>query len=319
MGYKYDEDGAINRPIEERIKKCRAIDGKTIQDLAEMLDTSRPVLSKILSGKQDGPLSLIKKLEVYATGIEAENPGIYEETNLDFLERGFVQTRDANNVIGVCSAAQETVGLGVVVGKSGYGKSHALKYYATMPRVAYIECDSAMYGKDFISCIEETLGLPTVSHVGIWPRLRSIEKYFKINRGHLLIVDEADKLISASMDKKLEILRALYDKSSVGIVIAGEPKLKTLLENYSERFTNRVDFYACLQGLSEKEVREVLKGYKIEEAAVTEIVARATNKKNGCYRLLDRTLDNVERLLKYKGEDVITLEIIQEASSLMMI
>lgn len=318
MSSEFETTTEIIRPLDERVKKCRHADSKSIQDLADILKCSRPVLSKILSGKNEGSTAIMRRLEEYCERVESENPNLYLQEEPKFIKRGFTQTKDATNVIGVCSATQETGGLGVVVGKSGFGKTHALKYYSTMPRVAYVECDAVMSVRDFLSCVEDALGIPALSSPKIWPRLQSIQAYFKVNTGWLLIVDEADKLISAQADRKIEVLRALFDQSSIGIVVAGEPKLKSLLENYSERFANRVDFYTNLSGLSTDEVKEILDNCKIEDEAMEEIIARATNKKNGCFRLFDRTMDNIGRLLKRKDEEVITLEIIREASGLMM-
>ena len=39
----------------------------------------------------------------------------------------------------------------------------------------------------------------------------------------------------------------------------------------------------------------------------------------GCFRLLDRTLSNVNRILSERGESIVTVKIIEEASSLMML
>ena len=62
--------------------------------------------------------------------------------------------------IGVCQACQEYMGLGIIVGKSGQGKTHALKKYAELPRVAYIECDDTMACRDLVEAIENGIGLP---------------------------------------------------------------------------------------------------------------------------------------------------------------
>lgn len=320
MSSKFEVKGEVNRPIEDRIKKCRqADDEKSITELAEIVGVSRPVLSKVLSGAQPPTSEVLKKLEEYAEAVEAKFPDLYKDDKHMAFGRTFIQTRDANSVIGVCSAAKETSGLGVVVGKSGFGKTHALKYYSSMPRVAYIECDSVMATRDLLTSIEEELGITKSSSPNVWPRLRNLQKFFSVNLGWLLIIDEADKLISSNSDKKLEIMRALFDQSTLGVVIAGEPKLKSTIENYSDRFANRVDYFYKLNGITATEIREALKGLEIEPAALEMIIERATNKKNGCFRLFDRTLDNIQRLMRYKGETVITVDIIQEASGLMML
>lgn len=117
----------------------------------------------------------------------------------------------------------------------------------------------------------------------------------------------------------MEILRGIFDQSDVGIVIAGEPRLETELKGNLARFANRMDFYYKLKGLSKNEVVDYLEGYEVDEAAMGEMISRATNTQSGCFRLLDRTLNNVLRILKQKGETRITMKIVSEASNMMML
>ena len=117
----------------------------------------------------------------------------------------------------------------------------------------------------------------------------------------------------------MEIIRGIYDQSDVGIVIAGEPRLEAEIKSNLVRFANRMDFYYKLKGLTEQEVREYLYGYEIDEPAMNEFMLRARNNQTGCFRLLDRTLTNVLRLMKETGEKRITLKVMREASGMMML
>ena len=219
----------------------------------------------------------------------------------------------------MCQACQENIGLGIIVGKSGQGKTHALKKYAKLQRVAYIECDDTMACRDLVEAIEMELGMPRSTGGTIWSRVNRIREFFNVNQGYLLIIDEADKLINKYTQKKMEILRGIFDQSDVGIVIAGEPRLETELKSSLTRFANRMDFYYKLKGLNQNEVMDYLEGFDIDEAAMGELISRATNHNNGCFRLLDRTLNNVLRVLKERGESKVTLKIVSEASSMMML
>lgn len=145
------------------------------------------------------------------------------------------------------------------------------------------------------------------------------ELYFNTNKGYLLIIDEADKLVSKYTQKKMEILRAIFDQSDVGLVIAGEPKLEAQIKTYLVRMANRVDFYVSLKGLDPSEVEGYLAGFEVAPDAMVELKARACNMQTGCFRLLDRTLSNVSRILEERGERVVTVKIIEQASSLMML
>ena len=85
------------------------------------------------------------------------------------------------------------------------------------------------------------------------------------------------------------------------------------------RFANRMDFYYKLKGLSQQEVKDYLEGYDVDDAAMMEFISRATNTQTGCFRLLDRTLNNVIRILKESGQTQVTMKIVNQASNMMML
>lgn len=311
------------KTLADKVNDFIKSNGKTITELASIINYSRSTVSRYLAGKYDSDATeLESKLSAFLsemTGAELTASTTENKNVVNFPQRkGFFESRDAQNIIGVCGSCQEYIGLGIVVGKSGYGKTHALKYYSKMPRVAYIECDDTMSSRDLVEAIERALGIPT-TYGTIWKRVNGIREFFNVNRGYLIIIDEADKLISKYTQKKMEILRAIFDQSDVGMVIAGEPQLEAKIKSYLTRFANRVDFYASLKGLSNKEVDNLLEGYDIEEDALAELKARACNSQTGCFRLLDRTLNNVFRILRERGKNTITLSTINQASNMMML
>ena len=294
----------------------------TIQDLANTISYSRTTVSRYLGGKYESDATELEaKLKEFLSETVSEEIAATEESHSPSTiakRTEFFGSKDAKSIIGVCSSCQEYIGLGIVVGKSGFGKTHALKYYSKMPRVAYVECDDTMGARDLIEAIERALGIPS-GYGSIWKRINGIRDFCNTNKGYLIIIDEADKLISKYTQKKMEILRGIFDQSDVGMVIAGEPKLEAQIKSYLARFANRIDFFVSLHGLARTEVEGFLQGYDIEEDALNELKVRACNPQTGCFRLLDRTLNNVFRILRDNGETVITLKIIEQASSMMML
>lgn len=286
---------------------------------SEIPGYSRTTISRYLSGKYDGDITTIERLLANwlarRTGETVETPEPISKTGSKPL---FFESRDATKILGVCQSCQDYIGLGVVVARSGYGKTYTLRQYAKLPRVAYIECDDTMSSRDLVEAIEKALGIPS-GYGTIWRRVNGIRDFFNTNKGYLLIIDEADKLVSKYTQKKMEILRAIFDQSDVGLVIAGEPKLEAQIKTYLARMANRVDFYVSLKGLEPGEVERYLKDFEISPDAMVELKARACNMQTGCFRLLDRTLSNVKRILDERNESLITVKIIQEASSLMML
>ena len=289
--------------------------------MADATEAIVTTVSRYLAGKYDADATELEaKLTAYldTLGDVPEVEAAALAMGKGSGKRSFYESQDARNVLGVCQSSQEFLGMGIVVGRSGYGKTHALKQYARLPRVAYVECDDTMSARDLVEAIERTLGLPS-GYGTIWKRVNGIRDFFNTNRGYLLIIDEADKLVSKYTQKKMEILRAIFDQSDVGLVIAGEPKLEAAIKTYLARMANRVDFYASLRGLSEQEVAEYLHDYDIAPDALEELQARARNRQTGCFRLLDRTLSNVRRILAANGGGTITLKVIQQASGMMML
>lgn len=311
------------KTLAQKVNKYLKENKITKAELANELNYSRTTISRYLSNKYDSDTTEIEaRLEEYLRERLGDSEGTEEKSQKEVTRltkrTGFFENRDSANVIGVCSSCQEDMGLGIVVGKSGFGKTHALKYYSKMPRVAYIECDDTMSSRDLVEAIERALGIPQ-TYGTIWKRVNGIREFFNVNHGYLLIIDESDKLISKYTQKKMEILRGIFDQSDVGIVIAGEPKLEAQIKSYLTRFANRVDFYASLKGLTAQEVEKYLSGYIIEPDAMNELISRACNNQTGCFRLLDRTLNNVIRIMNESEQEVITLKVIAQASNMMML
>lgn len=297
----------------------------TKQELALRINYSRSAVSQYLGGKYSSdPTEIEARLTDFVREYEAETG---KQTVVAYAKNGHARTGqkteyfesgDYVQSIGVCSSCQKNAALGIIVAKSGFGKTHALKKYATMPRVVYIEGNETMNCKDIIRRIEGRIGMAR-SYGSIDERMERIIEFFNINQGYLIIMDEADKLINKYTQKKIELLRNITDGADVGLVIAGEPVLESLLKCYDARFTNRMDFYYKLRGLSEQEVRDYLSDFDIEDAAMAEFIRRARNTKTGCFRLLDRTLNNVLRILRDSGQGRITMKVLGQASDMMML
>lgn len=319
---------ALQLYTEEKGLRDRVLDilqekGISKADLALRLNYSRPTVSKYLSGNYDSNAEGIEAaLQEFVNEHEGKTESDVDEiTEVTALRKKteYFESTDFTNTIGICKSCQQDMALGIVVAKSGYGKTHALKKYAKMPRVAYIECDDTMACKDLVEAIEREIGMPQGAGGTIWKRVNRIRDFFNTNDGYLLIIDEADKLINKYTQKKLEIIRSIFDQSDVGIVIAGEPRLEAEIKGNLSRFANRMDFYYKLKGLTEQEVRDYLTGYDIEEPAMAEFISRANNSQTGCFRLLDRTLSNVLRIMRESGRTKVTLKVLAQASGMMML
>lgn len=308
------------KSLAEQINEHLAASGMSIAALASAIPGySRTTISRYLAGKYEGDVTSVEGvLAEWLAQRTGEIVSVPERPEKTSRKPEFFESRDALMVLGVCQSCQEYIDFGVVVARSGYGKTYTLRQYAKLPRVAYVECDDTMGIRDLVEAIEKSLGIPSI-HGTIWHRVNGIRDFFNTNKGYLLIVDEADKLVSKYTQKKMEILRSIFDQSDVGIVIAGEPKLEAQIKTYLERTANRVGLCARLRGLDPSEVERYLSEFDVAPEAMLELKARACNMQTGCFRLLDRTLSNVRRILAERSESVITLKTIEQASSLMML
>ena len=332
--------------LAERLKKYMDENKKDITVTANEIEKttggkmSRPTLSKYIRGVYEAQdmtnventiIAFLESVGADST-IEPNKDEVTtteeEYVNTDIVNRGFLRSKDANMIMAVAKACQDDHLLGVIPGRSGLGKTFTLKTYASkFDKVIYIECDDSMNGRDLIAEIEEGIGLPE-NKTTKRKRIQALRRFFKMHPGYLLIIDEADKLISRDTISKLEILRNLHDgtadgavtdESTLGIVIAGELKLETLIKTYDERLANRIDQRYKLTGLTREDVCNYVKGLDVTDRALEELISRATNQKNGCFRLLRRTMKNVNRILKPTGKSKITLDVIKEASEMMML
>ena len=313
-----EQTGRVNHALAERINQYILEQKSSIAAISKEIGYSRTSVSRYLSGKYDACASTMEeKLSEFLaahTGETVEAPAVVVRSG---KRPNFYESKDARSILGVCQSCQEYTGLGIVVAKSGFGKTYALRQYAKLGRVAYIECDDTMSSRDLVEAIERRVGIPS-GYGTIWKRVNGIREFFNANRGYLLIIDEADKLVSKYTQKKMEVLRGIFDQSDVGLVIAGEPKLEAAIKTYLTRMANRVDFYTQLGGLSPSEVEGYVSVLDVTPEAMVELKPRACNPQTGCFRLLDRTLSNAQRILAETQTATITPKIIQQASAMML-
>ena len=318
--------------VAQRAKAYMAANKMTVTAFSSKVPYSRPTLSRYFSGKYD---SDARELENCLTDYLDEHDPLQEPTpdmtqepvlmeeipenviqSPVFLPRQTFESFDYRQVIGVCGACQQYARMGQIIGSSGSGKTYSLEQFAKLPQVAYVRCNAIMGHRDLVQAIERALGIPRTTGT-ITERVDGIVKFFEVNEGYLLLVDEADKLLNKNTQTKMDTLRDIYDKTRVGIVLAGEKALKNLISIYLDRMENRIVYHYDMVGLSAGELAQYMSGYDVEPAAMTELQRRAYGDRKSCFRLLDITLTNVFDLLGKTGSSKITADIIQQASSWM--
>jgi DNA transposition AAA+ family ATPase len=138
----------------------------------------------------------------------------------------------------------------------------------------------------------------------------------------LLIVDEADRLKTAS----LEQIRDIYDRSAMGVVLIGMPGLEKRLSRYAQLYS-RVGFVHEFRALSSEEAQLVLQqqwaqwGLMLhaDNAAEMEAVAAILRITRGNFRLLHRLLAQIERIAQINALRMITTEVVEIARQQLVI
>ncbi|PZP56508.1 MAG: ATP-binding protein [Micavibrio aeruginosavorus] len=136
----------------------------------------------------------------------------------------------------------------------------------------------------------------------------------------LIIIDETERLSPACLDQ----VRYIYDLGGIGIVLIGMPGLEKRLARYAQ-LSSRVGFVHKFSPLSADQVRKVWTKLRssylntqkspISDEAMTAII-RMTR---GNFRLLERLLSQIERVLEINKLSEITLEVVEVARENLVI
>ena len=138
----------------------------------------------------------------------------------------------------------------------------------------------------------------------------------------LIIVDEVDRLRPGS----LEQVRDIYDRIHVGVVLIGMPGIEKGLSRFAQLYS-RVGFVHHFKPLSVSEMRFILKEkwqslnlpLDLSDFTDKEAVSAVVRITEGNFRLLQRLLGQIERIMEINELDVITKEVVDAAREKLVI
>ena len=137
----------------------------------------------------------------------------------------------------------------------------------------------------------------------------------------LILIDEADRLRMAS----LEQVRAIFDAGEISVILIGMPGLEKRLARYPQ-FYSRIGFVHEFRPLGISEIRQLLEqrwtppGVHLPAKPLDqETVAAIIRITGGNFRLLNRLLTQMERILEINALQEVTKAVVEAARESLVI
>ena len=138
----------------------------------------------------------------------------------------------------------------------------------------------------------------------------------------LIIIDEAERLTPTS----LELLRDQYDRASYGLILIGMPGIEKQFSRYPQLYS-RVGFAHQYRALSQDELTFVLqrqwrthgRNLDPDDYTDTQTVTAIAQVTRGNFRLLERLLIQIERVVKINELTTVTNDVVEAARSTLVI
>ena len=138
----------------------------------------------------------------------------------------------------------------------------------------------------------------------------------------LVIVDEIDRLKLQT----LEVLRDIYDQNDIGLILIGMPGIEKKLSRYPQLYS-RIGFAHEFKKLTKTEMIHILE-HRLDELGLAinykkfddyEAINKIVKLSNGNFRLLQRLLTQIDRVMEINHLKEITGEVVEIARELLII
>jgi DNA transposition AAA+ family ATPase len=289
---------ALREAMEERKLSQSAV--------SRALGISTAVLSQWLSGTYPGNVTKINK------AVKGFLERLQERLRVPKKTIPFQMTTVATKVFEIARMVHLDSEIGVVYGDSGIGKTASItEYVARNSDVVFIEADLGYTAKVLFQELSKRLGIDPSGSIhdmfeGVVAKLKHSER--------LIIIDEAEHLPY----RALELLRRLYDKAGVGVLLVGMEKLILNLRGKKGEYTqlySRVGFSARLESLKAQDTEEI----------VSSVVPSANGtwkafhqESHGNTRILSKLIFRSMRMAQISNLPL-TTEIVREAAKMLIV
>lgn len=285
--------------MRDELKRFMEENGVSLHAVARATGISYTTISLYINDKYKGKIDKIN---------DAVNNFLMREyERREICRTEFIHTQVVDNIFDVAKTCHVNNEIGVCIGRAGLGKTVTVREYAKANTdVILIEADLGFTPKILFSEIHKRLGFEGVGN--IYSLMSDIVKKLK-NSNRLIIVDEAEHLPY----KALELLRRIYDKAGVGIMLVGMPRLLGNLRGktgYYEQLYSRIGVLKELKPLDITDVRKIIlktlpDAYHLSEKFLEESY--------GNTRVLNKLILKADKAAKL-SDSAIDEEIIEEVS-----
>lgn len=235
-----------------------------------------------------------------------------EKSSEPIFKSDFVEISIAKTIFEIARKCHIKNKIGVIYGSAGLGKTTTVKEYAAQnPDAILVEADLGYTPKVLFQKLLRKLGMtPSGSihemHEAVIDKLRG--------SGRLIIIDEAEHLPY----RALELMRRVYDKAGVGILLIGMPRLYYNLcgrKGEYEQLYTRALYKVPLDLLSPNDVSAIVGKALPDNNGIWEVFYDFCK---GNTRMLSNLLENsIERARSLKI--ALTPEVIQSVAKLLYV
>lgn len=270
----------------------------------------------------------------------------------------FIETKEYKRFVEFCEDCAKYKYVGVCHGRPGVGKSFSARHYCRWDYIQPIITDSYVLedqGKlvdddRFLECKALYYTAPVTRPARMEREIDRLAEYLHINKEiykyrrdgqaydvydisvgkhqtfyenvDLVIVDESDRC----QFNALEILRDVYDKNDIGLVLMGMPGMEKRLSRYPQLYS-RIGFNHEFNKLSSQELKHLLE-FKWNELSIPlsyekfedyEAIHRVLKITNGNFRLVHRLFSQIQRIVDINNLETITSEVVDTARETLII
>lgn len=224
----------------------------------------------------------------------------------------FVETTVSKAVYNLLYSSGVYGEFSVIYSEAGYGKTYAIKEYVKQfPETVLVEADSDYTSKVLFAEINRALG---EQRRGTLHAIKEdvISRLKHTNR--LIIIDEAEHLRAETLD----LLRRIYDKTDIGLVLVGMPELKHNIEGSRGQFKqlwSRIDAARKLPAISAEDIKKIV--LSVLPSSSADIIATFTAECNNNTRVLSKLIRSAH-IVAHNNNTDITPRLIKQAGNRLL-